>query len=56
MAEIRPKPTPPAPAAAFSDPPKTPNQPLLALFGSATGAPNGKPKEGFVWEETKGIE
>jgi len=25
---------------------------VLALFG----APNDKPKEGFAWEETKGIE
>ncbi|MGB9203589.1 MAG: hypothetical protein WCB94_06375 [Terriglobales bacterium] len=52
MPEIRPKPTPPAPATAHPDPPKKPNQPLLALFG----APNGEPKEGFRWEETKGIE
>jgi hypothetical protein len=52
MPEIRPKATPPAPATAPADPPKKPNQPVLALFG----APNGKPKEGFRWEETKGIE
>jgi hypothetical protein len=56
MAETRPKATPPAPAAAPPNPPKKPNQPLLALFGSAMGAPDGKPKEGFRWEETKGIE
>jgi hypothetical protein len=56
MPEIRPKATPPAPATAPPDPPKKPNQPVLALFGSAIGAPNGKPKEGFRWEETKGIE
>jgi hypothetical protein len=56
MAEVRPKATPPAPATAPPDPPKKPNQPVLALFGSAMGAPNGKPKEGFRWEKTKGIE
>jgi hypothetical protein len=56
MTEVAPKPTSPAPDAAPADPPKTPNQPVLPLFGSAMGAPNGKPKEGFVWEETKGIE
>jgi hypothetical protein len=56
MAETRPKATPRAPAAAPPNPPKKPNQPLLALFGSAMGAPDGKPKEGFRWEETKGIE
>ena len=32
------------------------NQSVLALFGSAMDAPKGKPKEGFVWEKTKGIE
>ncbi|MGA7293939.1 MAG: hypothetical protein WBW53_06570 [Terriglobales bacterium] len=56
MPEIAPTPTPPAPDTAPPDPPKTPNQPVLALFGSAMGAPKGKPKEGFRWEETKGIE
>jgi hypothetical protein len=54
MQEIAPKPTPPppAPAIAPADPLKRPTQPMLALFGAA----NGKPKEGFAWEETKGIE
>ena len=39
-----------------ADPLKKPTQPVLALFGLAIGAPNGKHKEGFAWEETKGIE
>ena len=52
MPEIAPKPTQTAPATAPADPLKKPSQPVLALFG----APNGKPKEGFAWEETKGIE
>ena len=56
MPEMAPKPTPPAPAAAPGDPLKKPTQPALALFGSTIGAPNGKPKEGFAWEDTKGIE
>ena len=52
MPDIAPKPTPSAPATALTDPLKKPTQPLLTLIG----APNGKPKEGFVWEETTGIE
>jgi len=56
MPEITPKPTPSALANAPADPLKKPTQPVLALFGLAIGAPNGKHKEGFAWEETKGIE
>ena len=56
MPEIAPKPTPSTPANAPADPLKKPTQPVLTLFDSTIGAPNGKPKEGFVWEETKGIE
>ena len=57
MPEIAPKPTPSALANAPADPLKKPTtQPVLALFGLAIGAPNGEPKEGFAWEETKGIE
>lgn len=52
MPEIAPKSMPPAPATVPADPLKKPTQPVLALFG----APNGEPKEGFAWEETKGIE
>ena len=52
MPEIAPTPTPSTPANAPADPLKKPTQPVLPLFG----APNGKPKEGFAWEETKGIE
>jgi hypothetical protein len=52
MPDIARKPTPSAPANAPTDPLKKATQPLLALIG----APNGKPKEGFVWEETTGIE
>ncbi len=56
MPEIAPNPTPSALANACADPLKKPTQPVLALFGLAIGAPNGKHKEGFAWEETKGIE
>ena len=52
MPDIAPKPTPSAPANAPADPLKKPTQPVLALFRP----PNGEPKEGFAWEETKGIE
>ena len=56
MPEIAPTPTPSTPANAPADPRKKPTRPVLPLFDSTIGAPNGKPKEGFAWEETKGIE
>jgi hypothetical protein len=56
MPEIAPKPMPSAPAHAPADPLKKPTQPVLALFSSTIGAPNGEPKEGFAWEATKEIE
>jgi hypothetical protein len=56
MPEIAPEPGPSVPANAPADPLKKPTQPMLALFGSATGAPETKPKGAFAWEETKGIE
>ena len=64
MPEIRPEPPPPAPATAPADPLTKPTVLVLPVFGSTTGsttsssmvAPNRKPKEGFRWEETKGIE
>ena len=56
MPEIAPKPTPSELANAPVDPLRKPPQPVLPLFGLAIGAPNGKHKEGFAWEETKGIE
>jgi hypothetical protein len=54
--EVAPKPTSLAPATPPADPLKKPTQPMLALFGSTTGAPETKPKEAFAWEKTKGIE
>jgi hypothetical protein len=56
MPDIAPKPAPSLPANAFADPLKKPAQPMLALFGSTSGAPETKPKEAFAWEKTKGIE
>jgi len=56
MPEIAPKAIPPAPATAPADPLKKPPPPVLAVFGSTIGAPNGKPKERFAWEETNEIE
>jgi len=56
MPEIAPKPTPSALANAPADPLKNPTQPVLPLFGTRNGEPNGKPEERFIWEETKGIE
>jgi len=56
MPEIAPKPAPSVPANAPADPMKKPTQPMLALFGSTSGAVETKPKEAFVWAKTKGIE
>jgi len=56
MPDIAPKPAPSLPANALADPLKKPTQPMLALFGSTSGAPETKPKEAFAWEKTKGIE
>ncbi len=50
--EIALKPPPPEPATAPAEPLKTPRQPVLPLFG----APNGRQKEGFAWDEHNGIE
>lgn len=46
------KPTPPAPSTASTELLKKPIQPVLPLFE----APGGKPKEAFVWNETKEID
>jgi len=56
MPENAPKPTPSAPANAPANPVRKPTQPVLPFFGSTIGVPDTKPKEAFVWEETKGIE
>jgi len=42
----------PAPSTASTGPLKKPIQPVLPLFE----APSGKPKEAFVWNETKEID
>jgi hypothetical protein len=49
---IAPKPTPPARPTASAEPLKKSIQPVLPLFE----APGGKPKEAFVWNETKEID
>jgi hypothetical protein len=46
------KPTPPAPSTGSAEPSKKPIQPGLPLFE----APSDKPKEAFVWNETKEID
>jgi hypothetical protein len=51
-----PEPAPSLPANAPADPLKKPTQPMLALFGPTSGAPETKPKEAFAWEKAKGIE
>lgn len=49
---IPPKTTPPAPSTATAEPLKKPIKPVLPFFE----APSGKPKEAFVWNETKEID
>ena len=56
MPESAPKPAASVPSNAPADPLKKPTQPMLALFGSTSGAVETKPKDAFVWAETKGIE
>ena len=56
MPEIAPKPAPSVPANAPADPLENPTHPMLALFGSTSGAPETKPKKAFTWENKKGIE
>ena len=56
MPEIAPGPAPSVPANAPADPIEKPTQPMLALFGPTSGAPETKPKEAFAWEKMKGIE
>jgi len=50
--EIALKPLPPEPDTAPAELLKKPRQPVLPLFG----APNGRQKEGFAWDEHNGIE
>jgi hypothetical protein len=50
--EIALKPPPPETDTAPAELLKKPRQPVLPLFG----APNGRQKEGFAWDEHNGIE
>jgi hypothetical protein len=54
--ELAPEPAPSVPANAPADPLKKPPQPMLALFGPTSGAPETKSKKAFTWENKKGIE
>jgi hypothetical protein len=56
MPQIAPKPARSVSANAPADLLKKPTQPMLALFGPTSGAPETNPKEVFAWEKTKGIE
>ena len=56
MPEIAPEPMASLPENAPADPLKEPTQPMLALFGLTSAAPETKAKEAFDWEKTKGIE
>jgi|SRR5579863_1937004 hypothetical protein len=56
MPKIAPEPAPSVPANAPADPLKKLAQPMLALFGPTSGAPETKPKKAFTWENKKGIE
>jgi len=57
LPEIAPRPSPPTPVAR-TEQPRTPAaaRATLPLFDASADQPTGKPKEAFVWDETKGIE
>jgi len=52
MPKIPPTATQPMPAALALEPPEKPTQPAVPLFD----APSSKRKDGFLWDETKGID
>ena len=59
LPEIAPRPLPPTPSiAARAEQPKTPAaaQATLPLFYAPADNSSDKPKEAFVWDESKGIE
>src|SRR5271156_5743805 len=57
MPEIAPRPSSPTPVVR-AEQPKTPAaaQATLPLFDAPADAPTDKPKEAFVWDESKGID
>jgi hypothetical protein len=57
LPEIAPRPSPPPPVARKEQPkPLAAAQATLPLFDAPVDNPTDKPKEAFVWDETKGIE
>jgi Type IV secretion-system coupling protein DNA-binding domain len=57
LPEIAPRPSPPTPVVR-TEQPRTPAaaQATLPLFDAPADKPTDKPKEAFVWDESKGIE
>jgi len=57
LPEIAPRPSPPTPVVR-TEQPKTPAaaQATLPLFDAPADKATDKPKEAFVWDESKGIE
>jgi hypothetical protein len=56
MPHTAPKPALQTPAAIPAVSPTRPAQPMLGLFGLTIDAPDGKPREGFMWDGTMEIE
>jgi hypothetical protein len=57
LPEIAPRTPPPTPVAR-TEQPETPaaTQATLPLFDAPADKPTDRPKEAFVWDESKGIE
>ncbi len=57
LPEIAPRPSPPTPVVRTEQSKTLPTvQAKLPLFDAPADNPNDKPKEAFVWDESKGIE
>ena len=57
LSEIAPRPLPPTPVVRTEQPkPSAAVQTTLPLFDAPADQPTDKPKEAFVWDESKGIE
>jgi hypothetical protein len=55
--ELAPRPSPPTPVVRTKQPkPPAAAQATLPLFDAPADKPTDKPKEAFVWDESKGIE
>ena len=56
MPEVAPRPSPPTQVVRTEQPKSSAVQTTLPLFDAPADTPTDKPKEAFVWDESKGIE